>query len=188
MNMQLNSREILLKKLRSYFQINGNIPFIFDLDKALMDVSLDQISTHFGSYYNFLYAALNNNFDTEPMTKKINNFVKSYFQQYKVVPSLRAISHHFMESQLYEFTEREIQILLPNFDEVIEDSPVGFSNNSIVCEPEDIVTTKCLLINRFKAKVFSRNDIKKLSISEQNEIKNKYRSISVFLKKLKDVQ
>ena len=188
MNMQLNSREILLKKLRSYFQINGNIPFIFDLDKALMDVSLDQISTHFGSYYNFLYAALNNNFDTEPMTKKISNFVKSYFQQYKVVPSLRAISHHFMESQLYEFTEREIQILLPNFDEVIEDSPVGFSNNSIVCEPEDIVTTKCLLINRFKAKVFSRNDIKKLSISEQNEIKNKYRSISVFLKKLKDVQ
>ena len=188
MNLQLNSREILLKKLRSYFQVNGNIPFIFDLDKVLMDVSLDQISTHFGSYYNFLYAALNNNFDTEPMTKKISDFVKSYFQQYKVVPSLRAISHHFMESQLYEFTEKEVQILLPSFNEIIEDLQVGSSDSSRVSEQAEIITTECVLIDSLKMKIFSRSDIKKLSMSEQEEIKNKYRSISVFLKKLKDVQ
>ncbi|WP_201586877.1 DEAD/DEAH box helicase family protein [Psychrobacter sp. HII-4] len=188
MNLQLNSREILLKKLRSYFQVNGDIPFIFDLDKVLMDVSLDQISTHFGSYYNFLYAALNNNFDTEPMTKKIIDFVKSYFQQYKVVPSLRAISHHFMESQLYEFTEKEVQILLPSFNEIIEDLQVGSSDSSRVSEQVEIITTECVLIDSLKMKVFSRSDIKKLSMSEQEEIKNKYRSISVFLKKLKDVQ
>jgi superfamily II DNA or RNA helicase len=188
MNMQLNSREILLKKLRSYFQINGNIPFIFDLDKVLMDVSLDQISTHFGSYYNFSYAALNNNFDTEPMTKKISDFVKSYFQQYKVVPSLRAISHHFMESQLYEFTEKEVQILLPSFNEIIEDLQVGSSDSSRVSEQAEIITTECVLIDSLKMKIFSRSDIKKLSMLEQEEIKNKYRSISVFLKKLKDVQ
>lgn len=188
MNLQLNSREILLKKLRSYFQVNGNIPFIFDLDKVLMDVSLDQISTHFGSYYNFLYSALNNNFDTEPMTKKISDFVKSYFQQYKVVPSLRAISHHFMESQLYEFTEKEVQILLPSFNEIIEDLQVGSSDSSRVSEQVEIITTECVLIDSLKMKVFSRSDIKKLSMSEQEEIKNKYRSISVFLKKLKDVQ
>ena len=188
MNLQLNSREILLKKLRSYFQVNGNIPFIFDLDKVLMDVSLDQISTHFGSYYNFLYAALNNNFDTEPMTKKISDFVNSYFQQYKVVPSLRAISHHFMESQLYEFTEKEVQILLPSFNEIIEDLQVGSSDSSRVSERAEIITTECVLIDSLKMKIFSRSDIKKLSMSEQEEIKNKYRSISVFLKKLKDVQ
>ena len=188
MNMQLNSREILLKKLRSYFQGNGSIPFIFDLEKVLVDVSLDQISTHFGSYYSFLYAALNNSFDTEPMVKKISNFVKLYFQQHKVVPSLRAISHHFMESPLYEFTEKEIQILLPNFDEIIEDLPVGFSDSSIVSEQDEIVTTECVLIDSLKMKVFSRSDIRKLSVSEQNEIKNKYRSISIFLKKLKDAQ
>ncbi|WP_201577566.1 DEAD/DEAH box helicase family protein [Psychrobacter immobilis] len=188
MNMQLNSREILLKKLRSYFQINGNIPFIFDLDKVLMDVSLDQISTHFGSYYNFSYAALNDSFDTEPMTKKISDFVKSYFQQYKVVPSLRAISHHFMESQLYEFTEKEVQILLPSFNEIIEDLQVGSSDSSRVSEQAEIITTECILIDSLKMKIFSRSDIKKLSMLEQEEIKNKYRSISVFLKKLKDVQ
>ncbi|WP_440464786.1 DEAD/DEAH box helicase family protein [Psychrobacter sp. ASPA161_6] len=188
MNLQLNSREILLKKLRSYFQVNGNIPFIFDLDKVLMDVSLDQISTHFGSYYNFLYAALDNNFDTEPMTKKISDFVNSYFQQYKLVPSLRAISHHFMESQLYEFTEKEVQILLPSFNEIIEDLQVGSSDSSRVSERAEIITTECVLIDSLKMKIFSRSDIKKLSMSEQEEIKNKYRSISVFLKKLKDVQ
>ena len=188
MNLQLNSREILLKKLRSYFQVNGNIPFIFDLDKVLMDVSLDQISTHFGSYYNFSYAALNDSFDTELMTKKISDFVKSYFQQYKVVPSLRAISHHFMESQLYEFTEKEVQILLPSFNEIIEDLQVGSSDSSRVSEQAEIITTECILIDSLKMKIFSRSDIKKLSMLEQEEIKNKYRSISVFLKKLKDVQ
>ena len=93
-----------------------------------------------------------------------------------------------MESPLYEFTEKEIQILLPNFDEIIEDLPVGFSDSSIVSEQDEIVTTECVLIDSLKMKVFSRSDIRKLSVSEQNEIKNKYRSISIFLKKLKDAQ
>lgn len=120
MRIQLNSREILLEKLRNYFQKNGSIPLISDLDKVLVNTSLDQIATHFGSYYNFLYSALNDSFDRTPMVRKIDEFVKLYFQQYKVVPTLRAISHHFMKAQLYEFSEKEIHILLPSFEAVLE--------------------------------------------------------------------
>lgn len=188
MSMQLNSREILLKKLRTYFQKNGIIPLIFELEKVLEDISLDQVSTHFGSYYSFLYAALNDSFDTEPMSRKLHDFIDSYFQQYKLIPSLRAVSHNFMESQLYEFTEREIQILLPNFEEIKGQLLDRLSNNVEVDESFKTNTDKCHLIESFKSKVFSRHDVKKLSISEQEEIKSKYGSVSVFLKKLKDIQ
>lgn len=188
MNMQLNSREILLKKLRSYFQENGSIPFIFELDKFLVDVSLDQISTHFGSYYSFLCAALSDSFDTEPMTRKLHDFIDLYFQQYNVVPSLRAVSHHFMEAQLYEFSEKEIQILLPNFEEIKNQLLDRVLNSTEVDEGFETSAVECYLIDSLKMKVFSRSDIKKLPISEQEEIKSKYRSISVFLKKLKDIQ
>ena len=47
---------------------------------------------------------------------------------------------------------------------------------------------ECILIQKYKSKIFSRGDIKKLSVNDQLEIKEKYQSISVFLKKLKDVQ
>lgn len=188
MSMQLNSREILLRKLRTYFQKNGIIPLIFELEKVLEDISLDQVSTHFGSYYSFLYAALNDSFDTEPMSRKLHDFIDSYFKQYKLIPSLRAVSHNFMESQLYEFTEREIQILLPNFEEIKGQLLDRLSNNVEVDKSFKTNTDKCHLIESFKSKVFSRHDVKKLSISEQEEIKSKYGSVSVFLKKLKDIQ
>lgn len=188
MSMQLNSREILLKKLRIYFQLNGRVPFTAELDKVLVDVSLDQIATHFGSYYSFLYAALGDSFDTELMAKKLHDFVDLYVHQCKVAPSLRAISHHFMEAQLYEFSEKEIQILLPNFEDIKSQLSNRFSNNTEVNECLKNSMVECHLINNFRTKVFSRSDFKKLPISEQEEIKSKYDSISVFLKKLKDAQ
>lgn len=188
MRIQLNSREILLEKLRNYFQKNGSIPLISDLDKVLINTSLDQIATHFGSYYSFLYAALGDSFDTELMAKKLYDFVDLYVHQCNVAPSLRAISHHFMEAQLCEFSEKDIQILLPNFEELKSQLSNRIFNNTEVNECFKTSLVECHLINNFKTKVFSRSDIKKLSISEQEEIKNKYDSISVFLKKLKDAQ
>lgn len=188
MKMQLNSREILLEKLRNYVQESGNIPFIFELDKVLLDVSLDQIATHFGSYYSFLSSALDDSFDRKPMIRKLNDFVDSYVKQYNVLPSLRAVSHHFMESQLYEFSEKEIQILLPDFEDIVKKSLVYVSSKLKENEQVETDTVECHLINSFKMRVFSRSDIKKLSVLEQQEIKDKYHSISVFIKKLKDVQ
>lgn len=188
MSMQLNSREVLLEKLRNYFKVNRDIPSISNLEKGLVNVSLDQIATHFGSYYNYLSVALNNSFNDEFMTIRLCNFVKLYCQQYKIAPTLRAVSHHFMEGQLYEFNEKEIKILLPDFDEILkklllESSDVHSKNETI-----ESIVDECHLIEEFKTKVLSRSDVKKLSEEEQERIKSKYSSISVFLKKLKDIQ
>jgi superfamily II DNA or RNA helicase len=188
MSMQLNSREILLEKLRSYFEISGDIPLISDLEKNLVNVSLDQIATHFGSYYSYLLAAFDDKFNRMPMVIKLTDFIKLYCKQYKIEPTLRAISHNFMEAQLYEFSEKEIKILLPNFNQMLENLLTESSNISNTNENIKSIVDECHLIEEFKMKVLSRSDIKILSEEEQGRIKIKYSSISVFLKKLKDIQ
>lgn len=188
MSMQLNSREILLEKLRSYFEISGDIPLISDLEKNLVNVSLDQIATHFGSYYSYLLAAFDDKFNRMPMVIKLTDFIKLYCKQYKIEPTLRAISHNFMEAQLYEFSEKEIKILLPNFNQMLENLLTESSNISNTNENIKSIVDECHLIEEFKMKVLSRSDIKILSEEEQGIIKSKYSSISVFLKKLKDIQ
>lgn len=185
MSMQLNSREILLEKLRRYFEISGDIPLISDLEKNLVNVSLDQIATHFGSYYSYLLAAFDDSFNRMPMIIKLTDFIKSYCKLYKIEPTLRAVSHNFMEAQLYEFNEKEIKILLPDFSEILDKNLIEYSDTSKTFE---VIVDECHLIEEFKMKVFSRSDIKKLSQEEQDKIKNKYSSISVFLKRLKDIQ
>ncbi|WP_338577390.1 hypothetical protein [Erwinia sp. E_sp_W01_1] len=50
MKMQLNSRDVLLDKLRRYREKNDELPSIAELEQELDDVSFDQIATHFGSY------------------------------------------------------------------------------------------------------------------------------------------
>ena len=188
MSMQLNSREILLEKLRSYFEISGDIPLISDLEKSLVDVSLDQIATHFGSYYNYLLAAFDNRFNQMPMIIKLTDFIKSYCKQYKIEPTLRAVSHNFMEAQLYEFSEKEIKTLLPNINQISENLLIESSNISNTNETINSIVDECHLIEEFKVKVFSRSDVKRLSDEEKERIKSKYSSISVFLKKIKDLQ
>lgn len=188
MSMQLNSREILLEKLRSYFEISGDIPLISDLEKKIANVSLDQVATHFGSYYSYLLAAFDDRFNRMPMIMKLTDFIKLYCKQYKIEPTLRAVSHNFMEAQLYEFSEKEIKILLPNFNQILESSLTEYSDISNTHETIKSIFDECHLIEEFKMKVFSRSDIKILSEEEQKRIKNKYSSISVFLKKLKDIQ
>lgn len=188
MSMQLNSREILLGKLRSYFEKTGNIPLISDLEKDLVNISLDQIATHFGSYYSYLLAAFDDKFNRTPMVIKLTNFVDLYCKQYKLEPTLRAVSHNFMEAQLYEFSEKEIKLLLPSFDKILKNILINYSDISNKNEKIENIVDECHLIEEFKMKVFSRPDIKRLSEEEQERIKSKYSSISVFLKKLKDIQ
>lgn len=182
MTIQLNSREILLEKLRSYFKLNREIPSISNVERDLEDISLDQIATHFGSYYNYLYNSFNNDFDNKLMIKKLQYFVEEYYEQYKIAPTIRAISHHFMQEQLYEFSEKEIKNLLPNFDNrTINIEKASTINKEVKCTSND-----CYLIRGFSEKVCSRSDIRKLSEEDQKKIKKKYRSFSIFLKKIKD--
>ena len=188
MKMQLNSREMLLEKLRQFKELNDCVPIISELEESLLDVSLDQVATHFGSYYSYLFAAFDDGFDREEMVVRLQKFVQSFSQEYKMMPSLRAISFHFMEKQLYEFCEKDIKMLLPEISDMSGNVLIGAFDSINLKKQIETITEQCYLIEKFKGKNLSRSDMKTLPMEDQEGIKNKYQSISVFLKKLREMQ
>lgn len=189
MKMQLSSREMLLDRLRTYRKKNGDVPSIFEFTKKIDDVSLDQISTHFGSYYSYLKAAFTEDFDFRNMEGKLENYVLKFLDDNGLPPSLRAIAHQFSQESLYEFTERELKNLLSDIDSDID--LVG--NHKVKEIAEELLDTEeefdaqeaCNFIEKYKGKINSRADLKLLPDAELQSIKDKYISHSVFLKKLK---
>ncbi|CAH6897155.1 DEAD/DEAH box helicase family protein [Vibrio chagasii] len=181
MKMQLNSREILIARIRALREETGQIPPIEELESALPGVSFDQIATHFGSYFSYLLAAFDQDINQQSMFNKLRIYFKDYSTQQKLTPSVRAIAHHFLHHQLLEFTEREIKIALPKIAEL----HVERNENEKVDEIVIVEHEKCSLVERYKTKVKNRSDLSLISLKDQELIKRKYRSPSVFLKKLK---
>lgn len=184
MKMQLNSRELLIDKLRGYFEQHGLIPTIKELEQSQPDVSFDQIATHFGSYHSFLLAAFDQAVDVNASVERIKSFISEFAVQQKIIPSYRAITYHFMHHQLFEFTEREIKQLVPDayhhkdeLEATIDKSEGETTSAQVQCD----------LLQKYQGKVVSRADLKQVSDDDQEKIKQKYRSLSVFLKKLKEV-
>lgn len=184
MKMQLNSRELLIDHLRGYFEQQGKIPVIEALEKCLPDVSLDQIATHFGSYHSFLLAAFDQAVNVKASVERIKSFISEFAAQQKIVPSYRAITYHFMHHQLFEFTEREIKHLVPDADLQQDEKQVAIDIDE---DETTCAQVQCDLIQKYQGKVVSRADLKQVSEDDQERIKQKYRSMSVFLKKLKEV-
>jgi len=185
MKMQLNSRESIVDRLRRYREQNNEIPNISQFAQNVEDVSLDQIATHFGSYYSYLLAAFDQDIDIQSMVTKLKEFIDSFREKSRVAPSLRAITHHFAHQQLYEFTEREIKSLLPDYCfRALADDPQQVSALAELGQKSQ-PTEKCHLFERYKGVIRKRADFKSLSAEEVRVIKLKYHSVSVFLKMLK---
>src|SRR5690606_7868494 len=107
---------------------------------------------------------------------------------HKTKPSLKAICHNFTLDFLSEFIERDIKSLIPNIELLIEnDTPpeeITFSDSKL----ELLTEPDCHLIEKYKKSISTRLDIKNLQESDKNEIIKKYKSISVFLKKIKEAK
>ena len=74
---RLNSREILIEKIRSYREKYAAIPAIDELEDVLEDVSSDQVATHFDSYFGYLTAAFNTNFNADEMMNRYSSLCKT---------------------------------------------------------------------------------------------------------------
>ncbi|WP_416307394.1 DEAD/DEAH box helicase family protein [Neptunicella sp. SCSIO 80796] len=188
MKMQLNSREILIDKLRKYREQNDDIPNISDFTQNIDDISLDQIATHFGSYYSYLLAAFGKDVDLQPMETRLREFVSQFREKSRITPTLRAITHNFAYQQLFEFSEREIKLLLPDYTYKEFPNERQHVNSFAESVQERPYTEKCQLIERYKGSIHTRADLKLLTESELKPIKQKYRSVSIFLKMLKHEQ
>lgn len=180
---RLNTREALIDKIRCYRERESQIPEISDIEEFLDDVSSDQLSTYFDSYYGYLTAAFDTDFDILIMKSRVGGFVEEYITNNGVEPSLRAISLNFSFKSLVEFTENEISGLIPKTSKI---STSDKSENKE--QPRSLKKTtgkKDGLVRQYKGMVYSRGDIKKLSNLELVEIKKEFPSISLFLKALK---
>jgi superfamily II DNA or RNA helicase len=185
MKMQLNSREMLINRLRRYQERNDAIPDICQFTASIEDISLDQIATHFGSYYSYLVAAFDQDIDLQPMVIKLQEFVAEFREKSRIKPSLRAITNHFSHQHLYEFTEREVNLLLQDYS-CQESASNHHKVNSFDGSTQTLkLSEECQLVERYKGIIRTRADFTMLHESELYEIKQKYLSLSVFLKKLK---
>jgi superfamily II DNA or RNA helicase len=185
MKMQLNSREMLINRLRRYQERNDAIPDICQFTESIEDISLDQIATHFGSYYSYLVAAFDQDIDLQPMVIKLQEFVAEFREKSRIKPSLRAITNHFSHQHLYEFTEREVNLLLQDYS-CQESASNHHKVNSFDGSTQTLkLSEECQLVERYKGIIRTRADFTMLHESELYEIKQKYLSVSVFLKKLK---
>ena len=185
---RLNSREVLIDKIRSYYERVDQIPNLCELEKNLPDVTLDQISTHFGSYFGYLKAAFNEELDQSKTTEKILDYYHEYSSNYRAVPSNKAISLNFSFGSLLEFTEIEISNLLGKIEKsshkanpLVESCAGEESDSDLSC-----LGSKSLLIKKYQGRILKRLDFKSLQSEEQHEITNEFGSLSMFLKKLND--
>lgn len=184
--MQLSSRESLIAKLYSFREKSGNIPSIDKLESDLDDVGVDQIATHFSSYFGYLCATFGSCPDEEGMLSELQIYIDWYRPTYGMNPSAKAVTLNFREQSLYKYTESDIKILIPDFE--------GY-NSLDVCdvtlyEAEGNENTveysgKCEIVKRYRDKVKSRKDFNMLEEREKSAIKSVYQSTSVFLKKLR---
>ncbi|WP_283955997.1 DEAD/DEAH box helicase, partial [Escherichia coli] len=185
MKMQLNSRDVLLDKLRRYREKNDELPSIAELEQELDDVSLDQIATHFGSYLSYLTAAFNEDVDIPSMRTRLIEFLDTFVGKNNMAPSFYTISLNFGVNPLYEFSEKEIQQLLPDYDNLV-------SARIKVTAPQDVSDMPvkevevCPWIETYRGQPLNLVRFKQLPSDVQEQIKNKYQSAFVFLKKLKD--
>lgn len=190
LKLKINSREVLLDKLRAYYDLNKAVPEIGQLEDSLEDVSLDQIATHFGSYYSYLVAALEDKVESKPMADRLNSYISLYCRKNMIEPTIRAITNYFMVKQLYEFSEKDINSILPNYTELVE---LALQENSLdqaiyKKNAENNEEDEISFLSKFKNIISKRSDMKKLSPDELDEIQSRYSSTSIFLKKLKDIQ
>lgn len=180
---RLNTREALIDKIRCYREQESQIPEISDIEEVLDDVSPDQLSTYFDSYYGYLTAAFDTDFDILTMKSRVGGFVEEYIANNGIEPSLRAILLNFSFKSLVEFTENEISELIPKVSKTPPSSRGGGRE-----QPRSLkkpTRNKDGLVRKYKGIVSNRGDIKKLSNLELVEIKKEFPSTSLFLKSLK---
>lgn len=180
---RLNSREILIDKLREKTQEIGEIPCITEIDTTLDNVTTDQISTHFDSYFGFLTAAFGENFDREKILAPIAEHIKFNSSQ-NFTPSYRAIALNFYHKNLLLCSETEISRAFPN----IHTKEIIKNNQETTTEKTPQETTQDMLITKYKETIKNRNQLNQLSDIEKNEILDIFKSPSIFIKALKDRQ
>lgn len=197
---RLKYRQAMIEQLQSYVDNSGEIPAVNEIEDLLHDVTCDQISTHFDSYFGYLMAVVPDEINKQSYKDRINCYVSDFIQRYSVVPSRKAVSLAFKYKSLVELSEQDIIGLVGNtFEPEVRTTP-----NSLLSKVEHIsadppnhlvqaIETKQLdgeqkvILQKYAGKISSSKDIERLQDEERAEIKCHFISIFYFLKLVKNV-
>ncbi len=195
---KLKSREQLIDKLRKYFEENNKIPSIFDVENELLDVTCDQIATHFDSYYRFLQIATPHSLDKDYFINCCLEYINNFFIKYNFYPSVKAVSSAVKHNNLALCSELDVAELIEDKIDVKNRTNSESLNDDFAWRNEPLFGKEKLkskltsslqgkkLIDKFFGKLNNIADIKSLSESEKQEIKKEFHSQFYFLKILKE--
>ena len=192
---RLKSRMQAIEVLRRFYEDYNNIPALDKVESSLVDITADQIATHFDSYFGYLEAALTGQYDQSFFRNRCLDYALEFYQQTNICPTFRAISLANQCNGLLACSEPEVKFLLGSESE-LEHFLVGKTKSietSYQVVTEVIVKASCdnaktndtheesLLINKYSEIIKERQDLLKLSAEDRAEIKKVFNSEFRFL-------
>ncbi|MDP2828797.1 MAG: DEAD/DEAH box helicase family protein [Sulfuricellaceae bacterium] len=187
---RLNSREMLIDSMRNYAERSNRIPQLNEIEELLPNISCDQVSTHFDSYYRYLQAAVPFILDKLACAQRLNNYIYEYTNKNNVNPSVKAISLAFKHNSLIEFAELDVIELVGKINSLrCEVLPCNsFKNETFSDKTNDLhehqaaIDHQARIIKKHLGSVETVQDMKSLSEEDRAEIKAHFRSDFYFLK------
>lgn len=201
---RLNSREELIEQLRRYRETTGSVPSIEALEHSL-DLSMDQVATHFDSYQGYLQAAFNREFHASDFRSIVAEAYAAYKEKHGLSPSPKALALDFHYKTLPWFTTSEmsriIELLEPvqpleTSGNVEQNTPaqseIETTSPSHIDHPESVSSsakecTQRALLAQYREVISCRADLLALSKTQLEEITSLFHSTSVFLVRLREI-
>lgn len=190
---RLKSREQLIDKLRRYAENTKSIPSITELEDTLDDVTCDQIATHFDSYYRYIEIAEPGLLNDICFKRTCVDYINTFYKMHRIPPSYRAISLDSKHNGLVMYLESDIRQILGDESKIInfidtleeiEDTIPNHIDQRIIFSNDD-TPEKNNILEKYKLKIFSIQDMKKLSDTERNKIRDEFHSLFIFMNILK---
>jgi superfamily II DNA or RNA helicase len=197
---RLKSRMQAIEALQRYYEDYDKIPKLNEIGSVLTDISVDQIATHFDSYFGYLEAALTGQYEQSLFRTLCLDYAKNFYAQNHICPSFRAISLANQYNGLLACSEPEVKFLLGSETELenclqektdfIQSTQQAIEEPIEIALPINTTATKTneelLLIEKYLTVIKTRQDLLKLSAEERAEIKRIFNSEFRFLGCLQD--
>lgn len=195
LEFRLGSRQMLIDKLRTYYETFGAIPDIQDIESQLTGVSCDQISTHFDTYYQYTSTSIPEAVNHYEIKDKLMKFIIDFVEENHIAPSDRAISLVYKYKSLLEFSESDIRGLIGSDIDLLKSDNTSHAITEVENVKPNIgrveiesVKEDCqqLILNKYAGKIQTPNDMKELTDDERVIIRECFKSEFLFIKLVKD--
>jgi superfamily II DNA or RNA helicase len=197
---RLKSRMQAIEVLQRYYGDYNNIPALNEIESVLIDITVDQIATHFDSYFGYLEAALTEQYDQCLFRTLCLDYAQKFYQENHICPTLRAISIANQYNGLLACSEQEVKFLLGSESELEnylseKTKAVKFTHQTItktinielpISSMATEINNELLLIDKYLSIIKTRQDLLKLPTEDREEIKKTFNSEFRFLSCLQD--